>query len=101
MKMPMKKVLLAFAGGLAIYLAGAELAQASPGSCSSCEKRHLKSGNCYSDEVTGSRIKRPYRKMGRTVDGADSVLIISQTDIDRSGARDVAGVLRKTVAFAR
>jgi outer membrane cobalamin receptor len=104
MQKPIKKMGKILWSSVAIYFAGVTLAAASPPCCDSascCTKCDNKSGSCYQDEVTGSRIKRPYRKIGRTVDSADPVFVISRTDIDRSGARDVGQAIRKTAAFAR
>lgn len=45
-------------------------------------------------ELTGSRIPRVVKKAGRITDGAQPVTVIDQKQIQRSGAQDLAGVLR-------
>jgi outer membrane cobalamin receptor len=49
--------------------------------------------------LTGSNIKRTVRKDGQVTDAPNSLTIIDQTAIERSGAVDVRQVLARTGAF--
>ena len=46
--------------------------------------------------VTGSHIPRNARRIGNTYDTPQSIYIIDRQKVDRTGARDLADLLRRT-----
>jgi outer membrane receptor for Fe3+-dicitrate len=60
-----------------------------------------KKGATQKQEVllTGSNIKRPVRKDGQVTDGPNSVTVIDQKAIQRSGVADVRQVLLRQSSF--
>ena len=75
--------------------------ETKPSAATAAVKEKVKKGAIQKQEVllTGSNIKRAVRKDGQVTDGPNSVTVIDQKAIQRSGVADVRQVLLRQSAF--
>lgn len=84
------KALLA---GVAICFGGANSASAKDRCCA--EKCVVRDGYVYEYDATGTLIRRPYKKIGTTLNTSSPVRVVTSSEMTRSGEPTVLGALRK------